>query len=75
MAETIWVLHRAYRLGKQEIISAIERILRADTLVVQNEGEVFAAMAALRDGRGEFGDALIGALSAGAGCSQILQTV
>jgi predicted nucleic-acid-binding protein len=29
-------------------------------------------MTALRDGRGEFGDALIGAVSASAGCSRVL---
>jgi predicted nucleic-acid-binding protein len=72
MAETVWVLDRAYRVGKEGIVNAVERMLRAETLVVESEREVFAAMTALREGRGEFGDALIGALSATANCSRIL---
>jgi len=72
MAETVWVLARAYRLGKEGIVNAVERMLRAETLVVESEREVFSAMTALREGRGEFGDALIGALSARASCSRIL---
>jgi predicted nucleic-acid-binding protein len=72
MAETVWVLDRAYRLGREGIVAAIERMLGADTLVVENEPEVFTAMTAFREGSGEFGDALMGALSAKAGCSRIL---
>jgi|SRR5579864_142119 len=72
MAEAVWVLDRAYRLGKEGIVNTVERMLRTETLVVESEREVFAAMTALREGRGEFGDALIGALSAAAGCSRIL---
>jgi predicted nucleic-acid-binding protein len=38
-------------------------------LVVESEQEVFAAMIALKEGRGSFADALISALGAKAGCS------
>jgi predicted nucleic-acid-binding protein len=72
IAETVWVLDQAYRLGKEGIVNAVERMLRAETLVVERESEVFTAMTALREGRGEFGDALIGALSVRASCSRIL---
>ena len=72
MAETVWVLRRFYRFGSEQIVGAIERMLGAATLVVENEREVFTAMIALKEGRGEFGDALIGALSARAGCSRVL---
>jgi predicted nucleic-acid-binding protein len=72
MVETVWVLDRAYGLAPTQIADAIERILQADALVVENEQEVFAAMTALRDGRGEFADALIGARGARAGCSRTL---
>ncbi len=66
--ETVWVLTRIYALPAQEIAKAIERMLQADTLAVQNEGEVFVAVVALRTGRGSFADALIGALAAWTGC-------
>jgi predicted nucleic-acid-binding protein len=69
MAEAVWVLERAYRLGDAEIATTIERTLQADSLVVENEQEVFTAMIALKEGRGSFADALIGALCAKAGCS------
>jgi hypothetical protein len=55
MVDTVWVLERAYRLAVQEIVAAIERILRADVLVVENEQEVFTAMIALKEGQGSFG--------------------
>ena len=72
IAETVWVLDRAYRLSNEAIAAVIETMLRADALVVESEREVFLALAALRERRGEFGDALIGALSTKAGCSRIL---
>jgi predicted nucleic-acid-binding protein len=72
MAETVWVLERAYGLAALDIAQAVERILQADTLVVESEQEVFAATTALKDGRGSFADALIGALGAKVGCSQTL---
>ena len=72
MAETVWVLERAYGLPDNEIAAALERILQADTLVVESEQEVFQATMALRDGSGSFADALIGALGAKAGCTRTL---
>jgi predicted nucleic-acid-binding protein len=70
--ETVWVLERSYGFGDEEIAAAIERLLQADVLVVENEQEVFAAMIALKEGDGSFADALIGALGAKAGCSRTL---
>jgi predicted nucleic-acid-binding protein len=72
MVETVWVLDRSYGLSDQEIAQAIERMLQADTLLIQNEQEVFTAMIALRSGQGSFADALIGALGVWAGCASTL---
>jgi len=72
MAEMVWVLGRVYGLADREIANAVERMLQADTLMVQNEQQVFTAMVALRQGWGEFADALIGALGAWAGCESTL---
>lgn len=68
MVETVWVLDRIYGLSNLEIAVAIERVLQADTLLVQNEQEAFTAMIALKTGSGSFSDALIGALGTWAGC-------
>jgi predicted nucleic-acid-binding protein len=72
MAETVWVLERAYGLTAQEIAAAVERILQVEVLVVENEQEVFAATVALKQGQGTFADALIAELGARAGCTHTL---
>jgi predicted nucleic-acid-binding protein len=72
MVETVWVLARAYRFTTQEIAAAVERMLQADTFVVENEQEVFTAMIALGEGHGSFADAIIAGLGAKAGCSYTL---
>jgi len=72
MAETVWVLERAYGLTAREIAGAVERLLQIDVLVVENEQQVFTAMIALKDGRGAFADAMIAALGARMGCSHTL---
>ncbi|HEY6968244.1 MAG TPA: type II toxin-antitoxin system VapC family toxin [Candidatus Angelobacter sp.] len=72
MAELVWVLDRAYGLTRPQIASAVERMLQVDVLVVENEQEIFLAMVALKQGRGEFADGLIGELGARAGCTHTL---
>jgi predicted nucleic-acid-binding protein len=72
MVETVWVLDRAYGLADDEIVTALERILQTDTLLVENEQEVFTAAMALKAGAGSFADALVGALGARAGCVRTL---
>jgi predicted nucleic-acid-binding protein len=69
MVETVWVLESTYRFSDTDIAAAVERMLQIDTLVIENEREVFIAMTALRDGRGSFADGLIALLGVRAGCS------
>jgi predicted nucleic-acid-binding protein len=72
IVEMVWILGRTYSFADHEIVAAIERTLQADVLVVENEQAVFTAMIALKEGRGEFADALIAAVAADAGCSETL---
>jgi predicted nucleic-acid-binding protein len=72
VAEVVWVLGSFYEYIPDEIAAAVERSLQIDTLSVQNEREVFAAVVALRTGMASFDDALIGALGEWAGCSVTL---
>ena len=72
MAETAWVLERNYGLSAYELATAIERILQVNVVVVESEQEVFTAMVAVKEERGSFADALIGALGVKAGCSHTL---
>ena len=71
MIETVWVLDRAYGLTTQEIVTAVERLLQVEVLVIESEQEV-TAMVALKQGRGSFSDALIAELGVRAGCSRTL---
>lgn len=72
LVETVWVLSRAYDLSNHEIVAVVEGMLQSDTLVVENEQEVFTAAAAVKAGRGSFADALVGALGIWAGCDSTL---
>jgi len=72
LAETVWVLERAYGFSDGEIASALEDILLADVLLVEREHDVFTAMTALKDGTGSFADALIAAVGTSIGCRHTL---
>jgi predicted nucleic-acid-binding protein len=72
IAETVWVLDRTYGVAAQDIAAAIEQLLQADILVIENEQQVFTAKVALKENQGSFADALIAALGAKAGCSSTL---
>jgi len=69
MVETAWVLKRSYGFSDRQIAAAVEGLLKADTLLVENEREVSVAMMALKRAQGSSADALIAALGAKAGCS------
>ncbi len=72
MVETVWVLERSYRLTQKQVAAAVERVLQIDALVIENEQEVFAAMAVIKESLGSFADAVIAAMGANAGCSDTL---
>lgn len=72
MVETVWVLDSVYALSSGQVASAVESILQADTLLVQNEQQVFEAAVSLKAGDASFADALIGALGRWSGCRTTL---
>jgi len=72
VVEISWVLDTVYGFAPQEIARAIEYLLQAESLFLQNEQEVSAAVQALKSGQGSFDDALIGALGSWAGCTATL---
>lgn len=72
LVEMVWVLTRTYSLTDDEIAAEIKLILSSDSLIVEHEKEAHGAMIALKEGRGKFADALVGALGLKAGCSHTL---
>ena len=72
MVETVWVLERAYRLPKGEIADAIDGLLAARELVVEEADRVGLAAQRWRDGGAGFADQMIALAGQGAGCRETL---
>lgn len=72
MVETVWVLERAYGFTAGEIAAAVEGVLAADALVVEDESEVFVAANDLKESGADFADALVAALCRLAGCKFVM---
>lgn len=72
LCETVWVLEAAYRLGRTEILGALEAILRTAQLRFENKDVLWQALAGYRTGRGDFADHVIARAGAAAGCTVTL---
>jgi len=70
MVETVWVLEQVYSFANDQIIAAIKRILQIDVFLIEHRLAIYVAMVALKQRRGSFADALIGAINRRAGCSR-----
>lgn len=69
--ETAWVLSASYKLSSTGVLDAIEGLLNADDLVIEQEGVVRAALSAARAGLG-FADAVVLSSALVAGCAQVV---
>lgn len=69
LCELVWVLARRAKQSRAEIAVAVAWLLDAESIVVSDAGIARRALAAYRDGTGDFADYLIReqALAAGAG--------
>ena len=70
ICELIWVLRDAYRTPKEQLVSALDRILSTQQFEIPNKDRVREACEAYRTGRADFADYLIGAANTNAGCSE-----
>jgi predicted nucleic-acid-binding protein len=70
--EIVWVLRSVFKQTPAQIAGCLEALLTTESVAIQNEQQVFAAVFAMRRGTAEFEDALIGALNAHAGCAHTL---
>jgi predicted nucleic-acid-binding protein len=59
LAETIWVLGRAYRFERTAILDVVGALLRSDGLKVEDRQQVSAALTAFGAGTADFSDCLI----------------
>lgn len=68
LVETVWVLARAYRTAKTELVQIIEGLLRARELVVQDAETHYLALSQFEIGTVDYADAVIAQAGRRAGC-------
>lgn len=72
LSETVWVLGRGYRYGRDTILTVVESLLETDGFVVEDAGAGADAIRLCRAGGFDFPDALIGTTNAEDGCATTL---
>lgn len=72
MVEVVWVLERAYRLSREQIVPAIEGLISSKELVVEDGERVGLALSRYLKGGASFSDRMILLAAEGAECSGLL---
>lgn len=71
LCELVWVLKGAnYRFQKAEIVLVLEAMLHSAAFVFENRSTVDQALQHYKEGRADFSDYLIGAVSRQSGCTE-----
>jgi predicted nucleic-acid-binding protein len=72
VVELVWVLASCYGLGREQVVQALDVILRSKQLVVDQAEHVVRALRAYSAGNADFADCLIERTAAAAGCAQTM---
>jgi predicted nucleic-acid-binding protein len=72
LCELVWVLSSAYRISRAEIALHLGSLLRARSLAFRSTDLVARALAAFREGRGDFSGYLIREESRASGCDVVV---
>lgn len=72
LAEVVWVMTSLYSADRNAVVRAVEGLLSAAQLRIQNAEAVWLALQDYRDSTADFSDALIATLGKGAGCEHTL---
>jgi predicted nucleic-acid-binding protein len=72
VVELVWVLSSAYHLDRDQIVQALDVILRSKQLVVDQAEHVLRALRAFGAGRADFADCLIERTAVAAGCAKTM---
>ena len=72
LVELVWVLERAYGYGRAEVASALEGLLVAPEIRLEEHDDVGAALHRHRAGGAGFADLLIAAAARRAGASRVV---
>jgi predicted nucleic-acid-binding protein len=72
LIELVWVLERAYRLGRDEIAVALDGLLTATELQIEGSDEVGSAVELYRNDGFGFADLMIAAAARRVGASELV---
>lgn len=72
LAEIVWVMTSLYAADRAAVARAVEGLLSAAQLRVQDAESVWLALQVYRDSTADFSDALISTLGRSAGCEHTL---
>jgi predicted nucleic-acid-binding protein len=70
ITELFWVLQNAYRYGRADIASALERLLANTSLKIESREQLEGAVRAYKASNCDLVDALIGEINLANGCTQ-----
>ncbi|HTO85561.1 MAG TPA: type II toxin-antitoxin system VapC family toxin [Methylomirabilota bacterium] len=70
LCELVWVLARGYRYDRRTIAGALEQLLNAAELLIEDRDTAVDALAAYRGSQADFADCLMGILNRVAGCDR-----
>jgi predicted nucleic-acid-binding protein len=72
LVELVWVLERAYRLGRAEIAGALDGLLASTELVIEGTDQVGPALELYRNDGFGFADLMIAAAARRAGAREVV---
>ncbi len=72
VVELYWVLTSCYELTAEQVMQALEAILRTKQLLVERADQVMRALRVFGEGKADFADCLIERSASGAGCTQTM---
>ncbi len=70
LCEIVWVLRRAYKYPKEQILKVLENVMFTGELVIENPEVAWEAFRRYKNGNADFSDYLIGRLNRFYGCTK-----
>lgn len=70
LCELSWVMMRAYKITKEELINLLEKIILTAEFEIENREYVWQALSDYKLCEADFTDALIGRINIGMGCKK-----
>lgn len=72
LCELVWVLQRAYKVNKKQIIETIEQLLQTSQFTCQSPDIIWKALKSYKSGTADFADYMTSAININQGCKHTL---